>query len=47
LDIETAHQRLARKIGRLPPTIQKIAPQRLPSVSLTLGNVAYIPTNRT
>src|SRR5947207_1016528 len=37
----------ARKVGLLRPKIQKITPQRLRNVSLTLGNVARIFANRT
>ena len=44
--LKTGGQRLAREIGRLRPKIQKITPQRLRDVSLTLGNVAPILSNR-
>ena len=40
--LKIGDQRLARKTGRLRPKIQKITPQRLRDVSLTLGNVARI-----
>jgi hypothetical protein len=45
--LKTADQRLTHKIGRLPPTIQKITPQRLRNVSLTLGNLARNSATRT
>jgi hypothetical protein len=40
--LKIGDQRLAQKTGRLRPKIQKITPQRLRDVSLTLGNVARI-----
>ena len=45
--LKTADQRLTPKIGRLPPTIQKITPQRLRKVSLTPGNLAPNLATRT
>jgi hypothetical protein len=45
--LKIGDQRLVREIGRMSPKIQKIAPQRFRSVSLTRGNVAPIFANRT
>jgi hypothetical protein len=45
--LKTADQRLTPKIGRMPPTIQKITPQRLRNVLLTPGNLVPNLATRT
>src|SRR5215472_14745845 len=45
--LKTADQRLTDKIGRLPPTIQRITLQRLRNVSLTPGKSHIIRQHRT
>jgi len=45
--LKTVDQRLAPKISWLPPTIQKIAPQRLRNLSLSPGKSRIIRQHRT
>jgi hypothetical protein len=45
--LKIGDQRPAREIEQLQPKIQKITPQRLRNVPLTVGNVARIFATRT